>query len=165
MNFVYIRDFFMKNFMYKLNGIKISNNYINNFFLCSILNFIPFFIMNYTFNLMGVKFLYQVDDIIYYSENNSNELGPVLLNMKTSNNNVTDIVEKYHNNVIVELIFLNENLEIDPLTYFYIKVLSCGTLKEANLVYTNIKKMTKVNMLRKAAETPKTDINKTNIKI
>ena len=141
-----LRDLVISNLFTKIIAINNNNLLFKGYFLMFILNFIPYFIIRLFLNLFKVKYLYKKDDIIYYSEKNEIILGPILLEAKLNDRDIKMLLDKYDNNVPINLIFQNENIDIAN-SNIKIKYMTMGNIKEKSFNYENIKFNLKIQLL------------------
>ena len=142
-----MRDFIISNLFTKILGINDNNRLIKNSCLLIILNIIPYFIINFIFNLFEIYFLYKKDDIIYYSNKKDTKLGPILLEAQLNNVDIKSVLDKYDNNVPLHLIFQNENIDITDSSIIKVKYMTLGSMKEKSFNYKNIKFNLKIQLL------------------
>ena len=141
------RDIFVSNLCTKILGINNNNNLSKDYCLLIFLNFIPYFITSFFLNLLQVQYLYKKDDIIYYSNENDTVLGPILLEAYLNNNDIKSILDRYDNNVPLNLIFQNENLKVEDGNTIKIKCMTLGKIKEKIFNYKLVKFNLKIQLL------------------
>lgn len=141
-----LRDLVISNLFTKIIAINNNNLLFKGYLLMFILNIIPYFIIRLFLNLFKVKYLYKKDDIIYYSEKNEIILGPILLEAKLNDRDIKMLLDKYDNNVPINLIFQNENIDITN-SNIKIKYMTMGNIKEKSFNYENIKFNLKIQLL------------------
>ena len=149
------RDFYISYFYTKILGIVFyNNNYTltNSSLSLLLINFMPYFIVKFIFSLLKINYLYQKDEIIYYSKSNKLKLSPVLLgvNIKKDNKviNIKDFYSKYDNNVPLQLIFKNEMFEINDEDEIVLKYLKDGKIIEKSFNYKIVKLYLKIDLLK-----------------
>ena len=140
------REFIVRNFYTKIIAIEYGNNLYKNKFLLWLQNLSSFPITNRILKFFKINYLYIRDDIIFYSKINEAKLGPILFEFKVNNDDIKYIIDKYDNNVPINLIFKNENMIINDSDEIYIKCFS-DTVKSKKFNYNLIKFNLKIQLL------------------
>lgn len=144
---IFIRDLFVWAFRSKVRYINYDLHFINNKFSLSLLNVLPFFLIFIIFKLFNINYLYEKDNIIYYSEDKKTKLGPILKEIKINDESIFNKYVNYDNNVPLNLILNNLNYEVNDDDIIFIKYIKLGKMIENNLEYKKIKFKLKIELL------------------
>ena len=96
---------------------------------------------------MNISYLYEKDNIIYYSENKKTKLGPILKEIKINDESIFDKYANYDNNVPLNLIFNNLKYQVNDDDIIFIKYIKLGKIIENKLEYKKIKFKLKIELL------------------
>lgn len=114
--------------------------------LC-LINLIPFFINKSILKFLGFSFLYENDDLTYYSNEINSGLGPLLIEILVDDINIKHIFDNYFNNVPINLIFLDSNYLVEDDSIIKIKIKKIGIEYEKEYIYSDIKSINKFELL------------------
>ena len=150
-NLVQIRESFINIFCTKIRVIENKERLIKNTCSIKFLNCIPFCFKKNILNCCNFKYLYEQDEIIYYSIhpniNSLQVIGPLLIEIEVNNKDVKEIFDNYYNNVPIRLIFFDSDFEIDDSSSIYIKYKKKGKLYEKKTNFNSVKNLTKIELL------------------
>lgn len=141
-----IREFLINNFYSKIIGVEYNDKFYNNKNLLWIINLFFFPLTKSFFKSLNINYLFEKDNIIFYSKENTIKLGPVLFEFIVNNQDIKEIIDKYDNNVPINLIFKNENLKVEDSDEIFIKCFSNG-IKSKKFNYKLIKFNLKIQLL------------------
>ena len=141
-----IREFLINNFYSKIIGVEYNDKFYNNKNLLWIINLFFFPLTKSFFKSLNINYLFEKDNIIFYSKENKIKLGPVLFEFIVNNQDIKEIIDKYDNNVPINLIFKNENLKVEDSDEIFIKCFSNG-IKSKKFNYKLIKFNLKIQLL------------------
>lgn len=141
-----IREFLVNNFYSKIIGVEYNDKFYNNKNLLWIINLFFFPLTKSLFKSLNINYLFEKDNIIFYSKENMIKLGPVLFEFIVNNQDIKEIIDKYDNNVPINLIFENENLKVKDSDEIFIKCFSNG-IKSKKFNYKLIKFNLKIQLL------------------
>ena len=144
---IVIRDFVVWALMSKVIYINYDLKFINNKFSLWLINILPFFFNFAIFKLLNISYLYEKDNIIYYSEDKKTKLGPILKEIKINDKSIFDKYTNYDNNVPLNLIFNNLKYKVDDDDIIFIKYIKLGKMIENKIEYKKIKFKLKIELL------------------
>ena len=153
--YIKLRDYFV-NYIYSniLLLVKFDRKYLvyDNKIILFFINLFPYFVIKRLLLFFNINYLYQKDDLIYYSKHNKFSMSPIILDINLKSNgikkNIKTIYNKYGNNVPLQLIFKNENLSIDDEDIILVKYMSSGKISEKSFNYKKIKLYFKIDLLK-----------------
>lgn len=123
---IILRDFLVFNFFSIIRQIQFKKFKLTNSFLFHFIRIIPFFILIRLFNLLNIKYIYELDDM-YFSNYTSNiHINPVILDfsIQVENNKISliDTIKKYNLSIPINYFVINNPfIENGDITFKYLK--------------------------------------------
>ncbi len=147
---VQIRESAINMFCTKIKVIEKKDRLVKNSYSICLLNCMPFCLKKGILTCCNMKYLYEQDEIIYYSINkmdSSQVIGPLLIEIEVDNLDVKEIFDNYFNNVPVKLIFFDSDLKVFDSSIIYLKYRKQGKLYEREINFEKVKNLTKIDFL------------------
>ena len=142
-----------KNIFFSIRGIDYKKTLINNYYLLLVINFIPIKLILVIFlYCSNIKYIYQINNITFYSEINNFIINPLLKNIyitdiQNSKKCVLNKIKPYDNNVPLWIIFNNEKIDFNDNTY--IEILFFNSKESIKYKISEISNKTKGYILKK----------------
>ena len=122
-----IREYFQKHVNTNLVSVLMKHKSVTSpvykpFYL-DFLNYLPFIFLRFTLDMYNIKYFYETDGIIKYSENSSVKLIPLILSFNITDENdnlivdLKNVTKNYDNNISFDNIIKNEILRYQVFEY------------------------------------------------